>query len=122
AKRITGLLPDASRPPESASDMGWEPIDNMRRGLSVRRQHVVFLGGPGVQYEERPPPAALAPWVAVYWRIEADVGCGSRECSACCSPGAARAGRDRQSSTATTTSRTWSTTCVSRSGRRRTRY
>jgi AraC-like DNA-binding protein len=41
--------------------------------LSVRRQHVVFLGRPGVRYEERPPPAALASWVAVYWRIEADV-------------------------------------------------
>ena len=39
----------------------------------MRQQHVVFLGGPGVRYEERPPPAALAPWVAVYWRIEADV-------------------------------------------------
>jgi AraC-like DNA-binding protein len=37
------------------------------------RQHVVFLGGPGVRYEERRPPQALTPWVAVYWRIEADV-------------------------------------------------
>ena len=38
-----------------------------------RRTHSVFLGGPGVRYEERPPHPALAPWVAVHWRIEADV-------------------------------------------------
>ena len=37
------------------------------------RTHSVFLGGPGVRYEERPPHPALAPWVAVHWRIEADV-------------------------------------------------
>ena len=37
------------------------------------RQHVVFLGGHGVRYEERPPPPVLAPWVAVVWRIETDV-------------------------------------------------
>jgi AraC-like DNA-binding protein len=37
------------------------------------RTHVVFLGGPGVRYEERPPHPALAPWVAVHWRIETDV-------------------------------------------------
>jgi hypothetical protein len=43
------------------------------KGLSARRQHVVFLGGPGVRYEESPPSAALAPWVAVYWRIETHV-------------------------------------------------
>jgi AraC-like DNA-binding protein len=30
---------------------------------------VVFLGGPGVSYEEFPPPPELAPWVAVAWRI-----------------------------------------------------
>jgi AraC-like DNA-binding protein len=38
-----------------------------------RRTHSVFLGGAGVRYEERPPHPALAPWVAVHWRIEADV-------------------------------------------------
>lgn len=37
------------------------------------RTHAVFLGGPGVRYEERPPHPALAPWVAVHWRIETDV-------------------------------------------------
>jgi AraC-like DNA-binding protein len=42
-------------------------------GLRASRQHVVFLGGPGVRYKERKPPPALAPWVAVYWRIEAEV-------------------------------------------------
>ena len=37
------------------------------------RTHSVFLGGPGVRYVERPPHPALAPWVAVHWRIETDV-------------------------------------------------
>jgi AraC-like DNA-binding protein len=37
------------------------------------RQHVVFLGGKGVRYEEWRPPALLSPWVAVCWRIETDV-------------------------------------------------
>jgi AraC-like DNA-binding protein len=37
------------------------------------RTHSVFLGGPGIRYEERPPHPALAPWVAVHWRIETDV-------------------------------------------------
>jgi AraC-like DNA-binding protein len=37
------------------------------------RQHVVFLGGLGVRYEERPPPPVLAPWIAVYWRVATDV-------------------------------------------------
>ena len=37
------------------------------------KHHVVFLGGPGVRYEERPPPAALSQWIAVYWRITTDV-------------------------------------------------
>jgi AraC-like DNA-binding protein len=41
--------------------------------MSVPRPHVVFLGGPGVRYEEWPAPAALAPWVAVHWRIETDI-------------------------------------------------
>jgi len=36
------------------------------------RTHVVFLGGPGVRYEERLPPAPLRPWVAVSWRIKAE--------------------------------------------------
>ena len=39
----------------------------------VPGQHAVFLGGPGVRYEERPPPPQLAPWVAVCWRIVTDV-------------------------------------------------
>ena len=37
------------------------------------RTHAVFLGGAGVRYDERPPHPALAPWVAVHWRIETDV-------------------------------------------------
>jgi hypothetical protein len=44
---------------------GEERIDNIS-GLFRPRQHVVFLGGPGVPYEEWPPPAALAPWFAFY--------------------------------------------------------
>jgi AraC-like DNA-binding protein len=39
----------------------------------LAKQHVVFLGGPGVLYEEHLPPAQLAPWVAVYWKITTDV-------------------------------------------------
>ena len=39
----------------------------------VPGQHAVFLGGPGVRYEERPPPPQLAPWVAVCWQIVTDV-------------------------------------------------
>jgi AraC-like DNA-binding protein len=39
----------------------------------LARTHSVFLGGPGVRYEERPPHPALAPWIAVHWRIETDV-------------------------------------------------
>lgn len=38
----------------------------------MARRHVAFLGGPGVTYEELPPPPALAPWVAVFWRIRVD--------------------------------------------------
>jgi AraC-like DNA-binding protein len=34
---------------------------------------VVFLGSSGVTYEERPPPPALRPWVAVVWRLRAHV-------------------------------------------------
>jgi AraC-like DNA-binding protein len=41
--------------------------------LAASGHHVVFLGGPGVRYEERPPAAVLAPWVAVHWRIETEV-------------------------------------------------
>ena len=37
------------------------------------KPHVVFLGGPGVRYEELPPPQGLAPWVAVCWRITTTV-------------------------------------------------
>jgi hypothetical protein len=39
----------------------------------LAKQHVVFLGGPGVRYEEHLPPGHLAPWIAVYWRITTDV-------------------------------------------------
>ena len=35
------------------------------------RNHVVFLGGPELEYEEFRPPPELAPWVAVSWRIRA---------------------------------------------------
>ena len=35
--------------------------------------HAVFLGGPGVWYEELPPPPPLAPWVAVCWQIVTEV-------------------------------------------------
>jgi AraC-like DNA-binding protein len=36
------------------------------------RTHVVFLGGPGVRYEESLPPEPLRPWVAVRWRIRSE--------------------------------------------------
>ena len=39
----------------------------------VSKQHAVFLGGPGVRYEERPAPPMLAPWVAVCWQIVTEV-------------------------------------------------
>jgi AraC-like DNA-binding protein len=38
-----------------------------------RGQHVAFLGGPGIVYEEFAPPPELAPWVAVFWRIHSEV-------------------------------------------------
>jgi AraC-like DNA-binding protein len=41
--------------------------------VAAPRQHVVFLGGPGVRYEERRAPPLLAPWVAVCWRIVTEV-------------------------------------------------
>jgi AraC-like DNA-binding protein len=47
--------------------------EGMSRMAGGRRTHAVFLGGAGVSYEERPPHPALAPWVAVHWRIETDV-------------------------------------------------
>jgi len=34
--------------------------------------HVAFLGAPAMDYEEVPPPPALAPWVAVFWRMRAN--------------------------------------------------
>src|SRR4051794_39006784 len=37
------------------------------------RQHVAFLGGPGISYEEFAPPPELRPWVAVAWRIHSSV-------------------------------------------------
>jgi AraC-like DNA-binding protein len=37
------------------------------------RQHVAFLGAPGVVYEELAPPPELARWVAVQWRIRSEV-------------------------------------------------
>jgi hypothetical protein len=40
---------------------------------AMRHQHVVFLGGPGVRYEEWLPAPALAPWVAVHWRITTEI-------------------------------------------------
>jgi AraC-like DNA-binding protein len=40
---------------------------------AVMRQHVVFLGGDGVRYQEWRPHPLLSPWVAVHWRIETDV-------------------------------------------------
>jgi AraC-like DNA-binding protein len=33
---------------------------------------VMFLGVPGVRFEERAPPSLLAPWVAVVWRLRAE--------------------------------------------------
>jgi AraC-like DNA-binding protein len=41
-------------------------------------QHVAFLGGPGMTYEEVPPPPELAPWIAVFWRITSSVECELR--------------------------------------------
>ncbi len=32
---------------------------------------VVFLGGPGLEYEAHAPPRALAPWVHAVWRVRA---------------------------------------------------
>lgn len=41
--------------------------------MRARRQHVAFLGGPGIRYEEFAPPPELAAWVAVFWRIRSEV-------------------------------------------------
>lgn len=45
----------------------------MPRQRSPQRQHVAFLGGPGVSYEEYVPPPELRPWIAVHWRIRCQV-------------------------------------------------
>jgi AraC-like DNA-binding protein len=41
--------------------------------VRARGQHVAFLGGPGITYEEYAPPPELAPWIAVFWRIRSEV-------------------------------------------------
>jgi AraC-like DNA-binding protein len=38
---------------------------------AARPLPVVFLGGPGLQYEAHAPPPALAPWVHAIWRVRA---------------------------------------------------
>ena len=38
---------------------------------AARRLPVVFLGGPGLEYEAQAPPPALAPWVHAIWRVRA---------------------------------------------------
>jgi AraC-like DNA-binding protein len=47
--------------------------DHRPGGVRGRGQHVAFLGGPGIVYEEFAPPPELAPWVAVFWRIRSEV-------------------------------------------------
>ena len=47
--------------------------DHLPGGVRARGQHVAFLGGPGILYEEFAPPRELAPWVAVFWRIRSEV-------------------------------------------------
>src|SRR5205085_4829659 len=42
------------------------------RQADWRLMHVAFLGAPAMDYEEVPPPPALAPWVAVFWRMRAN--------------------------------------------------
>jgi AraC-like DNA-binding protein len=48
-------------------------VDHAAGGVRARRQHVAFLGGPGISYEEFAPPPELAPWIAVFWRIRSEV-------------------------------------------------
>jgi AraC-like DNA-binding protein len=38
---------------------------------AARPLPVVFLGGPGLEYEAHAPPTALAPWVHAIWRVRA---------------------------------------------------
>jgi hypothetical protein len=47
--------------------------DHRPSGVGARRQHVAFLGGPGIVYQEFAPPPELASWVAVFWRIASEV-------------------------------------------------
>jgi AraC-like DNA-binding protein len=47
-----------------AAERAEPPAPTFRRDT-----HVIFLGGPGVTYDEFAPPPELAPWVAVWWRI-----------------------------------------------------
>jgi AraC-like DNA-binding protein len=47
--------------------------DHRPGGVGARQQHVAFLGGPGIVYEEFVPPPELASWVAVFWRIASEV-------------------------------------------------
>jgi len=46
--------------------------DHRPGGVRGRGQHVAFLGGPGIVYEEFAPPPELAPWVAAFWRIRSE--------------------------------------------------
>jgi hypothetical protein len=47
--------------------------DHRLGGVGAHRQHVAFLGGPVVIYQEFAPPPELASWVAVFWRIASEV-------------------------------------------------
>ena len=47
--------------------------DHRPGGVGAHRQHVAFLGGPGIVYQEFAPPPELASWVAVFWRIASEV-------------------------------------------------
>jgi AraC-like DNA-binding protein len=47
--------------------------DHRPSGVGAHRQHVAFLGGPGIVYQEFAPPPELASWVAVFWRIASGV-------------------------------------------------
>jgi AraC-like DNA-binding protein len=41
--------------------------------MAPAKQHVAFLGGPGVRYVESRPPPALMRWIAVCWQITTSV-------------------------------------------------